>query len=351
MDLFQVLLDLVVPPIGLCVLLVLWPALTVRSIILRLFRTVFEENLRGKVVVITGASSSLGEALAYNYAKRGAVLVLVSPHEDKLKVVADRCKKRGAMDARAIRADVSKEDDCKRFIEETINTYGCLDHLVNNAAIPDGFLFEEATDTSSMKNIMDINFWGYVYPTLHGLQHLKRAKGKIVVNASVVSWLPFPRLSMGGAAKAAVMNFFETLRIELGPTIGGITIVTPGWIESEMTMGKFINRKGNVEVREDKRDQQVGPVPVAYAEDCANAVIHGVARGYRYVRFPYWYTVFLLYRVFAPEVLNTLLSVMYLTPAPGRKDGATLSKVMMEIPGMKSVMYPPSIRTVGKQSK
>eukprot|EP00250_Pteridium_aquilinum_P011441 c20074_g1_i1 orf=235-1278(-) len=347
MDLLRALLDLIVPPVAFCVLLVLWPALTVRSFILRFFRAIFEENMRGKIVAITGASSSLGQALAYQYARRGAVLVLISLHDDKLKALADNCKERGAMDARAIRADVSKEEDCKRFIDEIINLYGSLDHLVHNAAIPEGFLFEEAADMSASRNIMDTNFWGYVYPTLHGLQHLKRSKGKIVVNASVVSWLPYPRLSMGGAAKAAVMNFFDTLRVELGCSIGGITIVTPGWIESGMTMGKFVNKKGSVEVQQDKRDQQVGPLLVAYAEDCAKAVIHGVARGHHYVRFPYWYTVLLLYRVFAPEVLDALLSVMYLMPSPGRKDGATLSKVLMEFPGMKSLLYPPSIRTVG----
>ncbi|MCO5570029.1 hypothetical protein L7F22_023743 [Adiantum nelumboides] len=350
MDLMQRLLDLVFPPAALCVLLVLWPALTVRSIILRFFRTLFQESMRGEIVAITGATSSLGQALTYQYAKRGAVLVLVSPHVDKLRALADKCRNWGAMDARAIQADVSKEDDCKRFIDETLNQYGSLNHLVNNAAIPEGFLFQETAELSASKNMMDTNFWGYVYPTMHALPHLKRSRGKIVVNASVVSWLPYPRLSMGCAAKAAVMNFFETLRVELGTAVGAITIVTPGWIESEMTMGKFVNRKGNVEVREDKRDQQVGPVPVAYVEDCAKAIIHGVARGHRYVRYPYWYTVLILYRIFAPEVLDALLSILYLKPAPGRKDGATLSKVLMELPGMKNLLYPPSIRSVHEQS-
>ena len=64
------------------------------------------------------------QELAYQYAKRGAVLVLVSPHEGKLQALAEGCKKRGAMDVRVICADVSKEDDCKRFIEETVNHYG-----------------------------------------------------------------------------------------------------------------------------------------------------------------------------------------------------------------------------------
>ena len=56
------------------------------------------------------------------------------------------------------------------------------------------------------------------------------------------------------AVQAAIFNFFDTLRIELGSSIGGITIVTPGWIESEMTMGKFLNKKGEMEVNEEQRD-------------------------------------------------------------------------------------------------
>jgi NAD(P)-dependent dehydrogenase (short-subunit alcohol dehydrogenase family) len=128
------------------------------------------------------------QALAYEYAKRGAVLALVSPHKDKLESIADGCRRKGAMDVRVIDADVSKEDDCKKFIEETVNHYGscmilpdcsipkedsgslilyiisclrlCLifvyvvDHLVNNGAISHGALFEEIHDTSTMKNVI-----------------------------------------------------------------------------------------------------------------------------------------------------------------------------------------------------
>ena len=56
------------------------------------------------------------------------------------------------------------------------------------------------------------------------------------------------------AAKAAVMNFFDTLRVELGTSIGGITIVTPGWIQSDLTMGRFLDKSGSMDAREDKRD-------------------------------------------------------------------------------------------------
>ncbi|MCO5572401.1 hypothetical protein L7F22_026155 [Adiantum nelumboides] len=345
MDLLQTFLNLVMPVFGLCTLVVLWPLLTIRSVVLRFFRTLLDENVRGKVVLITGASSGIGEQLAYQYSKKGAVLVLVARRESRLRVVADRCIKRGAMDVRAISADVSKEEDCRRFIEETVNHYGRLDHLVNNAGLTQSFLIEDAQDSNPLHQIMDIDFWGYIYPTFYSLPHLKRSRGKIIVNAAVVAWLPFPRMATYNAAKAAVFNFFDTLRIELGSSIGGITIVTAGWIESEMTMGKFVNNRGEMEVSETQRDVHVGPAPVAYAEECAKAMLRGALRNYRYVRVPYWYTVFLLYRIFAPEVLDFLMALVYLVPTPGRKDGAPLSKTIVDIPGMKSILYPHTIRS------
>ncbi|MCO5550472.1 hypothetical protein L7F22_003959 [Adiantum nelumboides] len=345
MDLLQTFLNLVMPVFGLCILVVLWPLLTIRSVVLRFFRTLLDENVRGKVVLITGASSGIGEQLAYQYSKKGAVLVLVARRESRLRVVADRCIKRGAMDVRAISADISKGEDCRRFIEETVNHYGRLDHLVNNAGLTHSFLIEDAQDSNPLHQIMDIDFWGYIYPTFYSLPHLKRSRGKIIVNASVVAWLPFPRMATYNAAKAAVFNFFDTLRIELGSSIGGITIVTAGWIESEMTMGKFVNNRGEMEVSETQRDLHVGPAPVAYAEECAKAMLRGALRNYRYVRVPYWYTVFLLYRIFAPEVLDFLMALVYLVPTPGRKDGAPLSKTIVDIPGMKNILYPHTIRS------
>lgn len=344
MDLLQTFLNIVMPVCGLCTLVVLWPLLTMRSLFLRAFHAILDENVRGKVVLITGASSGIGEQVAYQYAKKGAVLVLVARRESRLRIVADRCIKRGAMDVRAISADVSREEDCKRFIEETVNHYGRLDHLVNNAGIAHSFLFEEVADSGPLNQIMETDFWGYIYPTYYGLPHLKRSHGKIIANASVSSWLPFPRMSMYNAAMAAVFNFFDTLRIEVGSSVG-ITIMTPGWIESEMSMGKFLNKRGEVEVREETRDLVVGPAPVVYAEECAKAMVRGALRNHRYVRMPYWYTVFLLYRVFAPEVLDFMMALIYLVPVPGRKDKAPLSKALIEIPGMKGLLYPNTIRT------
>lgn len=83
---------------------------------------------------------------------------------------------------------------------------------------------------------------------------------------------------------------------------------------------------------------------MAYAEECAKAIVKGAVRGRRYVRTPSWGTVSLLYRVFTPELVDFFLCLLYLTPVPGRKDHAPLSKVLTEIPGVKALLYPSSLR-------
>ncbi|XP_011621033.1 11-beta-hydroxysteroid dehydrogenase-like 5 [Amborella trichopoda] len=243
MDLLNSLLDLVVPPAGLAMLAFAWPSLSFLHACEGVYHYFFSENMDNKVVIVTGASSGIGEQIAYEYAKRGANLVLVARKEDRLWGIEENARALGARHVTVKAADVVKEEDCRRFVDETINQFGHLNHLVNTASLGHTFFFEEATDTSVFPHMMDINFWGNVYPTYFALPHLRRSKGRIVVNASVESWLPMPRMSLYAAAKAAVLNFYETLRFEVMDVVG-ITIATHGWIGSEMTRGKFMLEEG-----------------------------------------------------------------------------------------------------------
>ncbi|CAI9275210.1 unnamed protein product [Lactuca saligna] len=95
------------------------------------------ENMSGKVVLITGASSGLGELMAYEYAKRGACLTIVAikEPESRLEKVAERACELGSPDVLFIFADVSKVDECRMFVDDTIKRFGRLDHLVCNAGI------------------------------------------------------------------------------------------------------------------------------------------------------------------------------------------------------------------------
>ncbi|KAJ7545885.1 hypothetical protein O6H91_08G014900 [Diphasiastrum complanatum] len=345
MDLLHTALNLFLPPAGIFFLVTISPTLAFIKACQWLLSYVFCENIYRKVVIITGASSGIGEHyvqhLAYQYGERGARLVLVARRDDLLRRVADRARKRGAKDVLVIPADVARKEECKRVIDETIDRFGRLDHLVNNAGVTHSFFFEEATDTSAFTPLIDITFWGDVYPTYYALPHLRRTRGKILVTASVASWLPYPRMSMYNSAKAAIFNLYETLRVELGSDVG-VTIAMPGWIESEMTKGKFVSPEGDAALKPEQRDVDVGPFPVAYAEECAQAIVTGALRGKHYVIYPFWYSTLLLYRVFAPELLEWSYRLLFVSKAPGTDEPP--SKIILKTTGAQPHLYPSSIQ-------
>ncbi|KAA8542092.1 hypothetical protein F0562_023244 [Nyssa sinensis] len=156
--------------------------------------------------------------LHYEYARRGACLSLGARRENRLREVAERARELGCPNVITIRTDVSKVEDCKRLVDVTIDHFGRLDHLVNNAGINSICMFEEVEDVTNLRTIMDINFWGSVYMIRFVVPHLRNSGGRIIAVSSSASWLPAPRISFYNASKVAMSSFFETLRVELDPT-------------------------------------------------------------------------------------------------------------------------------------
>ncbi|CAN6718243.1 unnamed protein product [Malus baccata var. baccata] len=343
LGLIHTFLNLVAPPFTFFSLCVFLPAFYLFKSFSYVLSSIFSENLQGKVVVITGASSGIGEHLAYEYAKRGARLALVGRRENALREVVDRASDFGSPDVLMIRADVSKVEDCKRIVDDTMNHYGRLDHLVNNAGITLLSILEDATDITNFRTIMDTNFWGSVYTTHFALPHLKSSKGKIVVLSSSASWLPIPRQSIYNASKAALLSMYETLRIEFGPDIQ-ITIVTPGFTESELTQGKFLMSEGKMTVDQDLRDAQVSATPVAKVEGCAKSIVNSACRGDRYLTEPAWFRVTYLWKVFCPELLEWGYRLIYMNRAGSSARDAP-SKKILDYTGGKNVLYPESLHT------
>ncbi|KAF4373175.1 hypothetical protein F8388_019357 [Cannabis sativa] len=256
MDAVNSMLNWVVPPASMVMMACAWPALCFISACEWVYSSFNEENMDDKVVIITGASSGIGEQIAYEYAKRGANLVLVARRENRLRGISENARLIGAKHVMIIAADVVKEDDCRRFVNATINLHGHVDHLVNTVSLGHTFYLEEVTDTSV-----------------------------------------FPHLL---AAKAALINFYETLRFEVKDEVG-ITIATHGWIGSEISGGKFMLEEGAEMQWKEEREVHVVGGPV---EKFAKLIVSGACKGDPYVKFPSWYDIFLLYRVFAPKILN-----------------------------------------------
>ncbi|PIA51028.1 hypothetical protein AQUCO_01100090v1 [Aquilegia coerulea] len=310
MELIHLVMDIVLPPLLLIFVLMVLPPYVIYKLVITIIRMFTVEDLSGKVVLITGASSGIGEQMAYEYARKGARLALVARREKKLQEVVEKAREFGSPDAIVICADVSISNDCKRFVEETVNHFGRLDHLVNNAGINTAFYFEESEDISSSIPVMDINFWGSVYPTSFALPHLKSTKGKIVVIGSASAWLYGPCLSIYGASKAALENFYQTLRVELGSSVK-ITIASPGFIESEINQGKYLAADGTVQVDKEKIDAIIGSFPVKSAMDCAKNIVNGVRRGDRYVIDPSWLRFVYVTKVLIPEVAEWFFRVLF----------------------------------------
>ena len=134
--------------------------------------------MKDKVVVITGASSGIGKAMAIKYAMQQSKVVIAARTIDKLKAVAMEIST-FTPSVLTVQADVSKEEDCKMLIEKTIQEFGKIDILINNAGISMRALFNN-TDLNVFKSVMDINFWGTVYCTKFSLPHLLKSQGSII---------------------------------------------------------------------------------------------------------------------------------------------------------------------------
>ena len=184
---------------------------------------------QNNVTIITGASTGIGEELAYRLAQQGAMLVLTARRLDELNRVAEKARTFGAK-VITVSADVAKSDDCKKIIDATINEFGRIDMLVCNAGMTMWAKFANIKDVSMLERIMQVNFMGAVYCTHYALPHLVNAKGRIVGVASLTGLIGVPTRTGYAASKHAMRGFFDSLRIEIEDTGVSVTMIYPGFV-------------------------------------------------------------------------------------------------------------------------
>ncbi len=208
--------------------------------------------MKDNVVVITGASSGIGKALAYTYAAKGSKVVIGARNHSKLLEIVEDLKLKGH-EVTFVQTDVSKESDCNNLIQTAINQYGGVDILINNAGISMRALFED-TDLEVIRKLMDVNFWGTVYCTKYALPHLIQSKGSIVGVSSVAGIKGLPARSGYSASKFAMVGFLESVRIE--NLKNGLHVLTafPGFTTSNIR-NTALDAKGS-EQSESPRDEQ-----------------------------------------------------------------------------------------------
>ncbi len=206
---------------------------------------------KDKVVVITGASSGIGKALAMEFASMGSRIVMGARNEERLLQAMDDVKAAGA-EVCGLSTDVSLEDDCKRLIEKGVETFGSIDILINNAGISMRALFED-TELDVIRQLMDINFWGTVYCTKYALPYLLKSKGSLVGVSSIAGYKGLPGRTGYSSSKFAMHGFLETLRIENMKRGLHVLIACPGFTASNIR-NTALNEKGEVQ-GESPRDE------------------------------------------------------------------------------------------------
>jgi len=188
--------------------------------------------VKNKVVIITGASSGIGKALAYEFALSGSKVVVSARNYDKLVEIADDIRQKDG-EVFAVKTDVSVELDCKNLVEKTIEKYGAIDILINNAGVSMRALFED-TDLLVIKKLMDVNFWGVVYCTKYALPHILAQKGSVVGVSSIAGIKALPARTGYSASKYAMRGFLESLRVENLKKGINVLIAYPGFTASNI---------------------------------------------------------------------------------------------------------------------
>ncbi len=188
--------------------------------------------MQNKVVIITGASSGIGKALAYEFARKGSKIVMGARNYEALTEIATDIKNNGGNVVFA-QTDVSVEADCKNLIQTAIDQYGKIDILINNAGISMRALFEN-TDLDVIKKLMDVNFWGAVFCTKYALPHIIKQKGSVVAVSSVAGIKGLPARTGYSASKFAMDGFMESLRVENLRNDLHVLIAYPGFTASNI---------------------------------------------------------------------------------------------------------------------
>ncbi|HAM09206.1 MAG: short chain dehydrogenase [Bacteroidetes bacterium GWE2_41_25] len=227
-------------------------------------------RFKDKVVIVTGASSGIGEATAREFAKNGSKVVLAARSVEKLLKIANEIKIFNT-DVLVVKTDVSCEEDCRNLINKTIEKFNTIDVLVNNAGISMRASFIDV-DLMVLHRLMDVNFWGTVYCTKYALPYLIERKGSLIGVSSVAGFHGLPGRTGYSASKFAMHGFLETVRIENLKKGLHVMIIAPGFTSTEIRKHALL--ANGEEQAESPRDEHKLMAP----EYVAKWVIKGIRK-------------------------------------------------------------------------
>ncbi len=236
-------------------------------------------RFHGKVVWITGASSGIGEALAYELARRGATLVLSARREPLLERVRDRCDR--ASEHMIVPLDLTQTESMPEATAGVLARFGRIDLLVNNGGISQRSKVSE-TELDVDRRIMEVNYLGTVAMTKAVLPSmLERGRGQIVVISSLMGKIHTPMRSAYAASKHALHGFFGCLRAEVHDRGVRVSVICPGFVRTDITMnaltgdGSTYNEMGDAQSKAMSAEQFAIRCADAIAEQASDKMIGG----------------------------------------------------------------------------
>jgi len=252
-------------------------------------------DIKGKVAIVTGASSGIGEATARQIGREGAMVVLAARRLDRLQSLAQEINAMGA-ETLVVQADLSKLEDILSLVSQTIERFGRIDILVNNAGFGRLDWLEKLDPVKDIQSQMDVNVMGVIQTTRQVLPvMMKQRSGSIINMCSMAGLVATPTYSIYAATKHAVHGFSEALRREAKPWGIDVSLVYPGGVMTEFNQHAGIHRKTNASTPK---------FMVLTAEQVAEAVVKLVRRPRRMVVIPWLWSVTVFMNKFIPGLVD-----------------------------------------------
>jgi short-subunit dehydrogenase len=227
-------------------------------------------RLKDKVALITGASSGIGAALAVEYARQGADVVLTARRSDRLEEVAERVRGHGCR-ALAVTCDVTVDGDLERATAAAVESFGRIDRVIANA----GFGVSKPLSKLELEDYrrqFETNVFGVLRTVYATRDALEQSRGCLAIIGSVAGYVAMPGSSPYSMSKAAVHKLAESLRHEFARFGVGVTSIVPGFIKSEIRM---VDNRGVL--HPDARDRLPDWLPMA-ADVAARKIVRAVER-------------------------------------------------------------------------
>lgn len=220
-------------------------------------------DFKNKVIWITGASSGIGEALVYEFANRGARLILSSRRKDELERVKGNCPEGAQANVRILPLDLAQAETLQLCTEAAIQMFGHIDVLINNGGISQRSLAKD-TLVEVDRRIMEVDYFGTIALTKYLLPHfIQRKAGHYATITSVTGIVGTPYRTGYAAAKHALHGFFDSLRAEVWKDNIHVTLFLPGWVQTNISVNALSGDGSKHEKMDATTSQGLSPAYVA----------------------------------------------------------------------------------------